>query len=369
MTHPDEYYGPIHYVASHENMIKEVLERIKSSTAHVENKEIIDEIAWKYTAMKVKEGVFDPYNYMCNYIGLFKEYLTDDNTLDIEKLCYTWITVGYPSQLQLKEFKFPKEHLEDYIRGGNRVACITSFNKKMYDQYAFKFMESMNFSFDTFVCHEDDLPDVRACKSNVRFVDMRQDPDLMDFVKRNFERNERDKKESDLKNAIRFSYKVFSITKLANELENYDYLVWLDADLIFSKRLFSFKDLVSFTKEGTMMSYLARNAKFKQYSECGFLIFNTSHKDTKEYMASMRDMYVKDLIYEEKEYHDSWIWDSVRKRFEEERKTENYPIPNDGKYHHSKGNVMMHSDLHKFMLHPKGEFKYDIKKMKRFIKK
>ena len=373
MTHPKEYYGPMHFVASHDIMTTEALEQIKDPTDHMTNKEIIEEIAWKYNAKGHKEHVMDPYNYMCNYISLFKEYLTPEDTLDIEKLCYTWITVGFPSKLDLQTYKEPKEYFDDYVKGGHKVACITSYNKTMYEQYAFKFMESLNFSFDLFVCHEDDLApaDIRKCvKENLKFVDLREDEELMDFVTRNHDRNEIDKQEHDLKNAVRFSYKVFSITKLAKELKGgYDYIVWLDADLIFSKRLFGYSDLLTFIEGGTMMSYLARNAKFKQYSECGFLIFNMHHKDTLDYMDAMREMYVKDLIYKEKECHDSWIWDCVRKRFEEEKGTENYPIPNDGKYHHSKGNVMMHSDLHKFMLHPKGGFKYDIKKMKRFIKK
>ena len=37
-------------------------------------------------------------------------------------------------------------------------------------------------------------------------------------------------------------------------------------------------------------------------------------------------MYDKDLIYKEKEQHDSYIWDLIRKKFEVERNTINIDI-------------------------------------------
>ena len=153
MTHPKEYYGPMHFVASHDVMTAEALEQIKDPTDHMANKEIIEEIAWKYNAKGHKEHMMDPYNYMCNYISLFKEYLTSEDKLDIEKLCYTWITVGFPSKLDLQTFKEPKGYFEDYVEGGHKVACITSFNKTMYEQYAFKFMESLNLCVTKMTSH------------------------------------------------------------------------------------------------------------------------------------------------------------------------------------------------------------------------
>ena len=41
-----------------------------------------------------------------------------------------------------------------------------------------------------------------------------------------------------------------------------------------------------------------------------------SHPETKNYAREMRKMYDEDLIYNEAEQHDSYIWDVVRKRFE-----------------------------------------------------
>jgi hypothetical protein len=72
-----------------------------------------------------------------------------------------------------------------------------------------------------------------------------------------------------------------------------------------------------------MMTYLGRG---EQYSECGFLLWNLKHKDTQDYFKEMKNMYNNNLIYNEREQHDSYIWDLVRKKFERERNTMNIDI-------------------------------------------
>ena len=63
-----------------------------------------------------------------------------------------------------------------------------------------------------------------------------------------------------------------------------------------------------------MMSYLGRGNN--TYSECGFLYFNLKHLKIKEYAIEIKHMYDNDLIYNEKEQHDSYIWDLIRVKFE-----------------------------------------------------
>ena len=94
------------------------------------------------------------------------------------------------------------------------------------------------------------------------------------------------------------------------------------------------------------MCYLGRG---KHYSECGFLYFNLKHKDTKEYAKCMQDMYTTDQLYNLKEQHDSYIWDYIRERFENERGTLNNNI-GDGK----PGHVQARSVLGTIYDHTKG---------------
>ena len=95
------------------------------------------------------------------------------------------------------------------------------------------------------------------------------------------------------------------------------------------------------------MTYLGRPS----YSECGFLYFNMSHPQTKNFAREMQRMYNEDLIYNEKEQHDSWIWDVVRKRFEANG-VKNYNI-GDGQ----EGHVQARSVLGPIYDHTKGRRK------------
>ena len=127
---------------------------------------------------------------------------------------------------------------------------------------------------------------------------------------------------------------------------NYDILIWVDADSVFHNPLtidFINKHIY---KENSMMTYLGRGG---MYSECGFLSWNLKHKDTKNYFEAMKKMYNEDLIYNEKEYHDSYIWDLVRIRFEKEHNTSNINIGDE-----AKGHVQARSVLGEIYDHVKG---------------
>ena len=97
-----------------------------------------------------------------------------------------------------------------------------------------------------------------------------------------------------------------------------------------------------------MMTYLGRG---NHYSECGFLYFNLNHTDTLAYANRMKSLYDTDGIYNLKEQHDSFVWDYVRKEFEN-RGTKNFNI-GDGK----NGHVQARSILGPVYDHTKGNRK------------
>jgi hypothetical protein len=120
----------------------------------------------------------------------------------------------------------------------------------------------------------------------------------------------------------------------------------MDADCVFYKTLtFDFIQ-TNLYKEDRMMTYLGRG---EYYSECGFLLWNLKHKDTLDYFKEMKKMYDEDLIYKEKEQHDSYIWDIIRKKFEKERRTVNIDIGDK-----KAGHVQARSILGTFYDHKKG---------------
>jgi len=183
---------------------------------------------------------------------------------------------------------------------------ITTYNNKLYKEYAYRFKETYNWKFDLVVYNEDEdlfnkIPD---CKS---FVERNKDRPYKNF----------------LKDAVRFSYKVYSyIHAILNE--KCDGLLCIDADSVFYKSINNNWVEKYLHREDCMMAYLGRGEN--QYSECGFLYFNLNHPRTKQYARYMKYLYNNDLIYNLDQYHDSWVWDYARKNMEKKFKVKNHNI-------------------------------------------
>ena len=125
---------------------------------------------------------------------------------------------------------------------------------------------------------------------------------------------------------------------------DYDGLICIDADSVFYKKIDADWIKKHIHRDNCMMTYLGR----PNYSECGFLYFNMKHPDTQAYANRMKSLYDTDGIYNLKEQHDSFIWDYVRKEFEN-RGTKNFDI-GDGKM----GHVQARSILGTVYDHTKG---------------
>ncbi len=194
-----------------------------------------------------------------------------------------------------------------------RVLVITSFNKKLYDEYAHRFVSTYNWPFDLKIYTESKF---EINKENFEVIELEQDS--KNFVERNKHRTVKDF----FVDGVRFSFKVYSVMQASLKKE-YDILIWVDADSVFYKPLTLDFIKTNLYKEDCMMTHLGRG---EHYSECGFLLWNLNHKDTQDYFKEMKNMYNNDLIYNEREYHDSYIWDIVRKKFEKERGTMNIDI-------------------------------------------
>ena len=132
---------------------------------------------------------------------------------------------------------------------------------------------------------------------------------------------------------------------LVLQLQKADGLICIDADSVFHKKIDEDWVKKHIHRDDCMMTYLGRG---NHYSECGFLYFNLKHKDTIAYANRMKSLYDTDGIYNLKEQHDSYVWDYVRKEFEN-RGTKNFNI-GDGK----PGHVQARSILGVVYDHTKG---------------
>ena len=237
-----------------------------------------------------------------------------------------------------------------------KIIVVTTMNQRLYDEYGHRFLETYNWPFDCFIYHEDRMETVidqhhygKDGKTPFFYRDLfRETPQCKNFIDRNIHRQPisdfKEKGLDFLTDGVRFSYKVYAYTHAITTQEA-DGIICIDADSVFHKPID--KDWIKkhMHRDDCMMSYLGRG---NHYSECGFLYFNLKHKDTIAYANRMKSLYDTDGIYNLKEQHDSYIWDYVRKEFEN-RGTKNHNI-GDGK----PGHVQARSILGEVYDHTKG---------------
>ncbi|MDL2337114.1 MAG: hypothetical protein QFE16_04655 [Pseudomonadota bacterium] len=145
--------------------------------------------------------------------------------------------------------------------------------------------------------------------------------------------------------AVRFAHKSYAIFDAARRTDA-DVLIWVDADTRFFASV-SPGELEALAPPHSAASCLRR----PNYSECGFVVYNLRHPQTKRLLAEFEAMYSRDLLFAEREYHDSYLFDVVRERAEER-----------GAYVHDIGegvgwrasHVLINSRLGRFMDHMKG---------------
>ena len=216
-----------------------------------------------------------------------------------------------------------------------KLLAVTTYNNKLYKEYGSRFESTYNWDFPYTVYNEDDgmfeaIPDCKA------------------FVDRNKNRIVPNNPNGFFVDGVRFCYKVYAYTHAIMQYQDLDGIIGIDADSVFYKKIDWHWIKEHIHRDDCMMSYLGRG---DHYSECGFLYFNLRHPDTQAYANRMKHMYDTDSIYNLKEQHDSYVWDYVRKEFEN-RGTRNYDL-GDGKA----GHVQARSILGTIYDHTKGERK------------
>lgn len=117
--------------------------------------------------------------------------------------------------------------------------------------------------------------------------------------------------------AVRFSHKVFAVIHACKTMDT-DWVIWLDADTkTFAPVPDSFLDEVC--DPSAMACYLGRREKY--HSECGWVAYNLRHPDLQSFIDRWRDLYVTGDLFNLREYHDSFVFDVLRKDFQALRGT------------------------------------------------
>ena len=113
-------------------------------------------------------------------------------------------------------------------------------------------------------------------------------------------------------NAIRFAHKVYAIFDCARKTDA-DILLWMDADTICHSPI-SYQEISNLIPESADLCFLGRKGK---YSECGLYSLNLRSDMTKNFLREFQRFYdeAETGIFTLEEWHDSFVFDAVRKRF------------------------------------------------------
>ena len=230
-----------------------------------------------------------------------------------------------------------------------KFECVTSMNRSYYDQIGYKMLaswvEKWPRNIKLKVYHEDTLK--VGSFTNVEFKDLFEcEPACKDFVDRHKNRPDQQNPLELHMGAVRFAYKTFSILN-AGISSSADYLIWIDADT-FTHREITHNFLSTLVEQDKYLTYLGRE---NNYSECGFVIYNLKHPAHKAFFETWRHLYESDEVFKLQQWHDSFVFDQIRKTYEQDDIIENINLSPWGKdYEH----VFINSVLGDYMDHMKG---------------
>jgi hypothetical protein len=115
-------------------------------------------------------------------------------------------------------------------------------------------------------------------------------------------------------NAVRFSHKVYAIFHAA-KTTTADWLIWMDADMVCHSPV-SESDIDRLIPAHTDLCYLGRQGKF---SECGLYAMKLHTPAMDRFLSEFQRVYdqAETGIFKLAEWHDSFVFDSVRVRMPE----------------------------------------------------
>jgi hypothetical protein len=234
-----------------------------------------------------------------------------------------------------------------------KIAIVTTFSDSGYEDYGKLFLEScsryLNPLIEVIVYKDNvDLP----TQKNLKILNLESSiPDLTEFKKRNSFRDEANTKFQF--QSIRFSHKIYALYHAAITTDA-RYLIWLDSDteLYDSVGPEYFR---RFLPEGAFVGYLGRAGE--AFSECGFMIYDLHNPHARDFFDRFKWYYDTDELYKLREWHDSYIFDVVRKEFESSGKIKTVNLSSHVNKHH------FNSVLDGYIMHLKGDRKHKRAKM------
>jgi len=208
-----------------------------------------------------------------------------------------------------------------------KYAVITTFHQPGLTQYAQTMIDTFEEYWPDTVdlyCYAEDCKPITT-KPNVHVLDLHeQSPDLVQFKNKYKDvpwANGMEMKETGWPfetnnfkwDAVRFSNKVFTVIDAVRNTPA-DWVIWLDADSKTHSPV-TLEFLQRVCPSNHFVSYLGRRAKY--HSECGWVAYNVRHRDADQFVTDWRNLYMSGSLFDLKEYHDSYVFDVLRKQYQE----------------------------------------------------
>ena len=250
-----------------------------------------------------------------------------------------------------------------------KFAVLTTFNQQGLQTYGQRFLNSfvdrMPDEIGLYIYAERCTPVLRKNDKVIKVFDHEKTlPDMVAFKKK-YHKDPRatgmgpdgrrlDAKKAFKWDAIKFCNKVYAVCDTARKAraDGYDVLIWMDADsYVHSKMPLGF--LEKFIPEHVFTCFLGRGHK---YTECGWYSLNLKHEYSDKFIDEFQRMYddAENGIFKEKEWHDSYIYDVVRRWHESNFGVSNKDISSGIQ---GEGHPLINSELGQFFDHMKGDRK------------
>lgn len=207
-----------------------------------------------------------------------------------------------------------------------KFSVVTTFNTAGYEQYGKRmittFLQNWPADVDLIVYAEDCK--VYESAPNLTVLDLHRDsPELVAFkntwknvpkangdISADSVRSKRKDSNKGFKwNAIRFAHKVYAIFAAAHV--STDWLLWMDADTVCHSPI-AMEHIIEMCPSTKDICFLGRKGK---YTECGLYAMNLRSPAISQFLAEFQRVYdnAEQGIFTLPEWHDSFVFDSVRK--------------------------------------------------------
>ena len=208
-----------------------------------------------------------------------------------------------------------------------KIGIVTSFNEKLYNYYAHRFLKTYNLPFNLHIYHEGWTPEDFPLRDNIHYhnlMDGKIGNHLRKFIARMGDKNINSVEPGSpdkiihgtnyRKDAVRFSYKVFAQSDARKYSQQF---FFIDADTEFLKKI-PIEWFNECLPEDTLLSIYDR---IGYYTEAGFVGFNNLLLNKKKqklldiFFNQYTNYYIYDLIYSLPAFTDCHALDATRSRF------------------------------------------------------